>query len=102
MLIIIIHQILIILLLVLFNNSVLLQFGKKSGEQGPRTVTLPVAYISYYSVSAINRDGNNKGASCVKLQDGKSNLTSFVGIGCWALNGNGYSTATWDWITIGY
>ena len=86
----------------MFNNSILIQFGKKSGEQGPRTVTLPVAYTSYYSVSAMIRDDNNAGVSGVKLQKDKSNLTSFVGIGCWVWSGNGYSGATWDWITIGY
>ena len=86
------------------SNSVLLQFGKKYGQKGSRTVTLPVVYTCYYSVSAMNRDNNNEGVSTVKLLESSSTLTSFVGIATWSVAGGnvGYSTATWDWITIGY
>ena len=63
MLIIIIHQILIILLLVLFNNSVLIQYGKGNGNN---FITLPISYKISYSACAIAYfDGSNSTQCCV-------------------------------------
>ena len=89
--------------MVLFSNSILLQFGERAGAAGPREVTLPSAYTHFYSISAINRDTKNPNASCVKLLASNQSLTSFSGIAVYTtLDGSGYSSAIWLWITIGY